>query len=223
MISKSGKSIQPSIFAGHDIQATAHTDLPEGVALIHHAFDSAAMLAAINVIVAAAPFRHMETPGGKRMSVAMSNCGSVGWVSTRAGYAYSRIDPETKQAWPAMPALLRETATELAHQAGYPYFVPDACLINRYEAGAQMGLHQDRDEKDFAQPIVSLSIGLPAKFIIGGLKRGDTTRSIELNDGDAIIFGGAARMIFHGVRALKAGHHAPTNNARINLTFRVAQ
>ncbi len=198
------------------------TDLPEGVVLIHHAFDSAAMLNAINMVVAAAPFRHMETPGGKRMSVAMSNCGSVGWVSSRAGYAYSHIDPETGQAWPAIPALLRETAAELARRAGYPHFAPDACLINRYEAGAQMGLHQDRDEKDFAQPIVSLSIGLPAKFIIGGLKRSDATRSIDLNDGDAIIFGGTARLMFHGVRALKAGHHTLTSDARINLTCRMA-
>ena len=215
--------IQPSLFGSDDIPANAHTDLAEGIVLIHQAFDSAAMLDAINVIVAAAPFRHMETPGGKRMSVAMSNCGSVGWVSTRACYAYSRIDPETGHPWPAMPTLLRDTAAKLAQRVGYPHFAPDACLINRYEAGAQMGLHQDRDEKDFTQPIVSLSLGLPAKFIIGGFKRGDATRSIDLNDGDAIIFGGAARLMFHGVRPLKAGHHPVFGNTRVNLTFRVAQ
>ncbi len=222
-MNKSEKSIQPSLFVSDDIQATAREDLPEGVALIHHAFDSAAMLDAVNTVIEAAPLRHMETPGGSRMSVAMSNCGSLGWVSARAGYAYSHIDPKTGLAWPAMPALLRETATALAKRAGYPHFAPDACLINRYEAGAQMGLHQDRDEKDFSQPIASLSIGLPAKFIIGGLKRRDAARSIDLNDGDAIIFGSAARLLFHGVRPLKAGHHALTSDTRINLTFRVAR
>jgi DNA oxidative demethylase len=222
VMSQLEKLNQPSLFVGGDIDVPAGTDLPEGVVLIHRAFDSAAILDAINMVVAAAPFRHMETPGGKRMSVAMSNCGSVGWVSTRAGYAYSPIDPETKQAWPAMPALLHETATQLAQRAGYPHFAPDACLINRYQHSAQMGLHQDRDEKDFSQPIVSLSLGLPAKFMIGGLRRSDTTRSIDLIDGDAIIFGGAARLMFHGVRPLKAGHHPVFGDTRINLTFRVA-
>jgi DNA oxidative demethylase len=221
VMSKPEKSIQPLLFVGDDIDVPARADLPEGVVLIHRAFDSAAMLDAIDIVVAVAPFRHMETPSGKRMSVAMSNCGSVGWVSTRAGYAYSRIDPETGQAWPAMPVLLRATATQLAQRAGYPHFAPDACLINRYQHSAQMGLHQDRDEKDFSQPIVSLSLGLPAKFIIGGLKRSDTTRSIDLNDSDAIIFGGAARLMFHGVRPLKAGHHPVFGDTRINLTFRV--
>jgi DNA oxidative demethylase len=221
VMSKPEKSSQPSLFVDDNIDVLACTDLPEGVVLIHRAFDSAAILDAIKHVIAKAPFRHMETPGGKRMSVAMSNCGSIGWVSTRAGYGYSRIDPETGQVWPAMHALLRETATELAQRAGYPHFAPDACLINRYQHGAQMGLHQDRDEKDFSQPIVSLSLGLPAKFIIGGLKRNGAARSIDLNDGDAIIFGGAARLMFHGVRPLKACHHPMFGDTRINLTFHV--
>ncbi len=200
--------------------------LPDGVSLLRNAFDPAEIFDAINSVVDIAPFRHMQTPGGKKTSVAMTNCGKLGWVSGTNGYTYSSIDPETTQPWPAMPPALLETATRIAQQAGYAGFLPDACLINRYLAGAQMGLHQDRDEKDFSQPIVSLSIGLSARFIIGGLDseagRNARTQSVVLHHGDAIVFGGAARFMFHGVRSLKPGQHPLVGNSRINLTFRVA-
>ncbi len=200
--------------------------LPDGVSLLRNAFDPAEIFDAINSVADIAPFRHMQTPGGKKMSVAMTNCGKLGWVSGTNGYMYSSNDPETKQPWPALPPVLLETASRIAQQAGYPGFSPDACLINRYLAGAQMGLHQDRDEIDFSQPIVSLSIGLSARFIIGGLDsaagRNARTQSVVLHHGDAIVFGAAARLMFHGVRPLKPGHHPLAGNSRINLTFRVA-
>ena len=213
---------QPPLFPDNFVAEPAMEELQEGVVLIRHAFDSAELFAAIKTVIEAAPLRHMETPGGKKMSVAMTNCGNLGWTSNRAGYAYTKTDPETRLPWPTMPPLLFDTAVSLAKRAGYSAFVPDACLINHYLPGAKMGLHQDRDERDFSQPIVSLSLGLPAKFIIGGIRRGDPTRSVEICDGDAIIFGGAARLLFHGVRAVKPGQHAVLNNCRINLTFRVA-
>ena len=212
---------QASLFAACDGTESSIQKLQEGVVLMHRAFDSAKIFAAIQAVIAVAPLRHMGTPGGKKMSVAMTNCGTVGWTSSRAGYAYSPFDPETKNPWPKMPSLLFATAAQLADLAGYAGFAPDACLINHYTPGTQMGLHQDRDEKDFSQPIVSLSLGLPAKFIIGGLNRRDPARSIQLDDGDAIVFGGAARLLFHGVRPLKSGHHSVLGDSRINLTFRV--
>jgi DNA oxidative demethylase len=210
------------LFATNTLAAPEIEKLQEGVTLIHHAFDSEKLFEATQTVIKAAPLRHMETPGGKRMSVAMTNCGSFGWTSSRAGYAYSPVDPETQLSWPPMPPLFLKTAADLATQAGHSEFVPDACLINRYLPGAQMGLHQDRDERDLSQPIVSLSLGLSAQFVIGGLKRSDSTQSIELRDGDAIIFGGAARLLFHGVRTVKVGQYATLNNCRINLTFRMA-
>jgi DNA oxidative demethylase len=213
---------QASLFATSDSAQPSIQKLQEGVVLMHRAFDSAEIFAAVQAVIAVAPLRHMETPGGKKMSVAMTNCGTVGWTSSRVGYAYSHIDPETKNPWPKIPSLLFDTATQLADMAGYTGFAPDACLINHYTSGAQMGLHQDRDEKDFSQPIVSLSLGLSAKFVIGGLNRRDSTRSIQLDDGDAMVFGGAARLLFHGVRPLKSGHHSLLGDSRINLTFRVA-
>lgn len=213
---------QASLFTTNSSAISEIEKLQEGVTLIHRAFDTEKLFEAIQTVIQAAPLRHMETPGGKRMSVAMTNCGSFGWTSSRAGYAYSPVDPETQLSWPPMPAPFLKTAAHLSMQAGYSGFVPDACLINRYLPGAQMGLHQDRDERDFSQPIVSLSLGLSAKFVIGGLKRTDPTQSVELGDGDAIILGGAGRLLFHGVRTVKAGQHAARNSCRINLTFRMA-
>ncbi len=213
---------QASLFATSDSTQPSIQKLQEGVVLIHDAFDAAKLFVAVQAVIAVAPLRHMQTPGGKEMSVAMTNCGTLGWTSNHAGYAYSHMDPETKNPWPQMPSLLFDTAAQLADMAGCTGFAPDACLINHYTSGAQMGLHQDRDEKDFSQPIVSLSLGLPAKFIIGGLNRRDPVRSIQLDGGDAIVFGGAARLLFHGVRPLKSGHHPALGNSRINLTFRVA-
>ena len=180
------------------------------------------LLQAIDAVLAAAPFRHMVTPGGFPMSVAMTNCGEVGWVTDRSGYRYDAIDPQTERPWPAMPDALGRIATEAAQEAGYPRFVPDACLINRYEPGARMSLHQDRDERDFTNPIVSVSLGLPATFQFGGPKRTDPVRKIALRHGDVIVWGGPSRLFYHGVLALKDGAHPRLGHWRLNLTFRKA-
>lgn len=181
---------------------------------------AAALLAEVERLVVQAPFRHLSTPGGQRMSVAMSNCGSLGWVSDRAGYRYQATDPLSGQHWPAMPALLLTLAESAASAAGYKHFQPNVCLINRYEAGARMGLHQDKDERNLSAPIVSFSLGLPATFIWGGLARGGTTRRFVLNHGDALVWGGEDRLRFHGVAPLKPGLHPMTGACRINITFR---
>lgn len=182
----------------------------------------AELIAALDEIVAAAPFRHMITPGGFRMSVAMTNCGPKGWVSDRTGYRYEAADPTTGKAWPTMPESFLRLAIEAATEAGFPTFVPNACLINRYEPGAKMSLHQDKDEKDFNQPIVSVSLGLPAVFQFGGLKRSDKPVRIPLSHGDVVAWGGPARLRYHGVMPLKPGSHPLLGGFRINLTFRHA-
>jgi alkylated DNA repair protein (DNA oxidative demethylase) len=184
--------------------------------------DAPALLTAIRSVLAAAPWRQMLTRGGFRMSVAMSNCGALGWVSDRRGYRYSPIDPDSGQPWPAMPAVLQALATDSAARAGFAGFVPDACLINRYAPGAKMALHQDRDEADFSQPIVSLSLGLPAIFLFGGFERSDKPDRIPLTHGDVLVWGGPARLRFHGVLPVKDGHHPATGACRLNLTFRKA-
>ncbi|MFN4281164.1 MAG: DNA oxidative demethylase AlkB [Alphaproteobacteria bacterium] len=180
------------------------------------------LLAEVRTIAAAAPFRHMATPGGWRMSVAITNCGAAGWVSDRRGYRYDRLDPKTANRWPAMPAIFRDIAGRAAAAAGYAGFAPDACLINRYEPGARMSPHQDKDEADFAQPIVSVSLGLPATFLFGGEARADKAKRILLRHGDVVVWGGPSRLFFHGVAPLKAGEHPVLGAARINLTFRKA-
>ena len=180
------------------------------------------LLVAIGDVAAEAPFRRMETPGGYRMSVAMTNCGEWGWVTDRAGYRYEREDPVSGRRWPAMPPALVALAQGAAAEAGFAGFEPDACLINRYEAGAKMSPHQDRDERDFSQPIVSVSLGLPAVFLLGGWKRNDPLRRLRLEHGDVIVWGGPARLRFHGVMPVKAGVHPLTGACRINLTFRRA-
>lgn len=181
-----------------------------------------ALLAALADITRQAPFRHMTTPGGFVMSVAMTNCGSVGWVSDRTGYRYDPIDPDTGLHWPPLPESFLALATDAATEAGYPDFVPDACLINRYEPGARLTLHQDKDERDFANPIVSVSLGLPAVFQFGGLKRTDPLHSYALRHGDVAVWGGPSRLFYHGVKQLKEGHHDLLGPFRINLTFRGA-
>jgi DNA oxidative demethylase len=181
------------------------------------------LLAALRDIVAQAPFRHMVTPGGHSMSVAMTNCGRVGWVTDRTGYRYDTNDPETGRPWPAMPSAFRELAGQAAAQAGFAGFSPDACLINRYQPGARMSLHQDMDEHDFGAPIVSVSLGLPAIFLFGGLKRSDKPRRFRLEHGDIAVWGGPARLTFHGVAPLAAGEHVLMGRQRINLTFRKAR
>jgi alkylated DNA repair protein (DNA oxidative demethylase) len=183
----------------------------------------AELLAAISEIEAQAPFRRMFTPGGHQMSVAMTNCGNAGWVTDRSGYRYDGIDPESGKPWPAMPSVLRELAESAAGEAGFAGFVPDACLINRYEPGAKMSLHQDRDEKDYSAPIVSVSLGLPAIFLFGGPRRSDKTQRYRLAHGDVVVWGGPSRLFFHGVAALADGEHPLLGRKRINLTFRRAR
>jgi alkylated DNA repair protein (DNA oxidative demethylase) len=182
----------------------------------------AALMAASQSVTAISPFRHMMTPGGFTMSVAMSNCGEWGWVTDRTGYRYDRVDPETGNPWPAMPTIFATLATEAAAEAGFRDFLPDACIINRYEPGARMSLHQDRNERDFSQPIVSVSLGLPAVFQFGGDKRSDKTLRVPLAHGDVIVWGGPARLRFHGILPLKAGQHPLLGAQRLNLTFRRA-
>jgi alkylated DNA repair protein (DNA oxidative demethylase) len=174
----------------------------------------------IDGIVRRAPFRHMLTPGGRRMSVAMTNCGEVGWVSDPSGYRYSPSDPLSGERWPAMPASFRALAGAAAARAGFMDYEPDACLINRYEPGARLSLHQDRDERDHEAPIVSVSLGLPAVFLFGGLHRADPTRRLPLSHGDVVVWGGPSRLRYHGVLPLEDGEHPDFGRARINLTFR---
>lgn len=181
------------------------------------------LIAALRDILAQAPFRHMQTPGGHQMSVAMTNCGDVGWVTDRTGYRYARVDPETGLDWPAMPASFLRLASEAAVAGGFANFTPDACLINRYEPGARMSLHQDRDEQDFAAPIVSVSLGLPATFLFGGPKRSDRPARYRLAHGDVVVWGGPSRLFFHGVAPLADGEHGLMGRQRINLTFRKAR
>ncbi|MEJ5022035.1 DNA oxidative demethylase AlkB [Ochrobactrum vermis] len=179
-----------------------------------------AVLKAVADVSASAPFRHMTTPGGYRMSVAMTNCGEFGWVTDRTGYRYSTDDPETGQLWPAMPDAFHVLAQSAASEAGYPDFAPDACLINRYEPGAKLSLHQDKDEQDFNNPIVSVSLGLPATFQFGGLKRTDPIAKYILHHGDVVVWGGPSRLYYHGILALKRGEHEKLGQFRLNLTFR---
>ena len=179
------------------------------------------LLAALETVAAVAPFRHMITPGGFRMSVAMTNCGRVGWVSDRSGYRYDPADPQTGQPWPPMPPSFLALARKAAAAAGFA-FEPDCCLVNRYEPGTKLSLHQDKDEHDFTAPIVSVSLGLPAVFLWGGTRRSDRPRRIRLESGDVVVWGGVSRLTYHGVAPLANGEHPATGRARINLTFRKA-
>ena len=180
------------------------------------------VMADLRTIAGAAPFRNMMTPGGYTMSVAMTTAGSVGWVTDRRGYRYSGVDPGTGLPWPPMPDSFRALAVDAARDAGFDGFAPDSCLINRYDAGAKMSLHQDKDEADFGAPIVSVSLGLAATFLFGGAKRSDRTSKVPLEHGDVVVWGGQARLFYHGVSPVKAGSHPLTGNCRINLTFRRA-
>jgi len=182
--------------------------------------DEAELIVALREIVARAPFRRMFTPGGHQMSVAMTNCGSAGWVTDRSGYRYSPDDPETGKPWPAMPPVLRALADRAATSGGFAGFAPDVCLINRYVPGAKMSLHQDKDELDFAAPIVSVSLGLPAIFMFGGLKRSDKPQRFRLEHGDVAVWGGPSRLFYHGVAPLAEGDHPAMGPQRLNLTFR---
>jgi alkylated DNA repair protein (DNA oxidative demethylase) len=206
-------------------------DLPAGDislgpgAIVLGAFAKASdqgLLAAMADVLRISPFRNMVTPGGFTMSVAMTNCGEAGWITSRDGYRYDPIDPETGRPWPPMPPIFAGLATRAAAAAGFPNFMPDACLINRYVPGARLTLHQDKNERDRDMPIVSVSLGLPATFLWGGLSRTDRARRVRLGHGDVVVWGGPARMTYHGVDTLPAGEHALTGAVRYNLTFRRA-
>ena len=192
--------------------------IPEGAVLLQGFAAGAAddLMAGVEAVIQQAPFRHMTVPGGHKMSVAMSNCGQTGWVSDGNGYRYEARDPQTGLPWPPMPQGFLALARDAATRAGYPDFTPDACLINCYAPGARMSLHQDRDERDFTAPIVSVSMGATATFLFGGLRRGDKPRRIKLGHGDVVVWGGPARLAFHGIAPLKQG------DTRYNLTFRKA-
>lgn len=209
-----------------DLFEATDTTLPlaPGAVLLHRHAERAArsLLDALEAIGRASPFRHMVTRGGWRMSVAMTSCGWVGWTSDRRGYRYDPLDPETGRPWPAMPPALAALAADAAAAAGHPGFRPDTCLINRYAPGAQLSLHQDRDERDLSAPIVSVSLGLPAVFLWGAPERTVRPRRVPLMHGDVVVWGGPSRLAHHGVAALRPGEHALTGACRINLTFRRA-
>jgi DNA oxidative demethylase len=196
--------------------------LEEGAVLLRGfaTTDAPMLVEEVERIAQAGEFRHLVTPGGYTMSVAMTNCGRVGWVSDRTGYRYDPVDPTTGTPWPAMPKVFLDVAVRAAAEAGFANYDPDACLINRYVAGAKLSLHQDRDEKDAWAPIVSVSLGLPAVFLWGGKRRSDRVRRLRLESGDIVVWGGPARFIYHGVAPLADGQHPLTGAARINLTFR---
>ena len=181
-----------------------------------------ALISALDKVIAQAPLRHMITPGGFRMSVAMSNCGQAGWITDRSGYRYDVTDPETGRPWPALPEIFIDMARRAAMCAGYENFLPDACLINCYEPGARLSLHQDKNERDESAPIVSVSLGLPAVFLFGGLSRTIRPKRYQLVHGDVVVWGGPARFNFHGIAPLLEGYHPILGRKRINLTFRKA-
>ena len=196
---------------------------PQSVVLRGHALPRAApLLAAVDGVMAQAPLRHLVTPGGFTMSVAMTNCGALGWTSDRRGYRYSAIDPVSGQPWPAMPAVFAQLAGEAAAAAGFEGFAPHACLINQYLPGSRLSLHHHRDERDLGAPIVSVSLGMPATFLFGGLARADKTARVLLRHGDVVVWGGVDRLRHHGVLPLKDQPHPLLGGRRINLTFRKA-
>ncbi len=178
------------------------------------------MLQAAESVIALAPLRHMQTPGGHTMSIQTTRCGSLGWVSEPGGYRYAASNPHTRQPWPAIPSCMVDFAVHAATEAGYPNFVPDSCLINQYLPGNKLGLHQDRDERDLRAPVVSLSLGLPATFLFGGLQRAGKTQRYRLAHGDVVVWGGPSRLAFHGVLPVAEGHHPLVGRRRINVTFR---
>ncbi len=197
--------------------------LGAGITLLRGVAETAKLMPLIDDVANRAPFRHLVTPGGQTMSVAMTNCGPVGWTSDRSGYRYSSRDPLTGQDWPPMPREFVRLALSAAAAGGFPDFVPDACLINRYSAGARLTAHRDADEQNFAQPIVSVSLGLPASFAFYGLTRGGKGKTVALVDGDVLVWGGPSRLVYHAVRPLKPGAHPLTGAYRYNLTFRHAR
>jgi len=197
--------------------------LGPGITLLRGFADSRRLVPRIAEVTERAPFRHLVTPGGQTMSVAMTNCGPLGWVSDRSGYRYDARDPLSGAQWPRMPEEFLDLALGAATLAGFPAFVPDACLVNRYSPGSRLTAHRDADEQDFTQPIVSVSLGLPASFAFYGLTRGGKGKSLELHDGDVLVWGGPSRLVYHAVRPVKPGQHPVTGGFRYNLTFRHAR
>ena len=212
------------LFESRDEVDSQPQDLGPGAVLLRGAAapTAALLLEGVAGMVDQAPLRFMTTPGGYRMSVAMTNCGAAGWVTDRSGYRYDALDPLTGRPWPAMPSAFTDLACAAAASAGFSNFSPDACLINRYEPGARLSLHQDRNERDFGAPIVSVSLGLPAVFLFGGAQRSARPCRVPLVHGDVVVWGGPARLNFHGVMPLKEGHHPLLGRCRVNLTFRKA-
>jgi len=212
------------LFGGDDPAQHGRVALgPQSVVLRGYALPAVeALLAGVDAVTAQAPFRQMVTPGGYTMSVALTNCGELGWTTDARGYRYSRIDPQTGQPWPAMPDAFRELAQDAAREAGFPGFSPDACLVNRYEPGSRLSLHQDRNERDYGAPIVSVSLGMPALFLFGGDARGDRPARVPLFHGDVVVWGGVDRLRFHGVMPLKDLPHPRLGSRRINFTLRKA-
>ncbi|WP_291381537.1 MULTISPECIES: DNA oxidative demethylase AlkB [Achromobacter] len=212
------------LFGGDDSAQHGRVTIgPQSVVLRGFALPTVdALLAGVDDVTAQAPFRHMETPGGYTMSVALTNCGDLGWTTDARGYRYSRIDPVSGQPWPAMPQAFRQLAQDAAREAGFPDFSPDACLVNRYEPGSRLSLHQDRNERDFSAPIVSVSLGMPAMFLFGGDDRADRAARVPLFHGDVVVWGGVDRLRFHGVMPLKDLPHPRLGSRRINFTIRKA-
>jgi alkylated DNA repair protein (DNA oxidative demethylase) len=219
----SREAATPDLFDG-ETEESGRQELGPGAVLLRGRalLVVASLLGALDAIVAQAAFRHMVTPGGFEMSVAMTNCGVAGWVTDRRGYRYDRSDPLSGSPWPPMPEIFRDLAVAAAAEAGFPGFRPDACLINRYEPGARLSLHQDRNEADLAAPVVSVSLGLPARFQFGGRHRNDATQRILLRHGDVVVWGGPSRLAYHGVLALRDGEHPVVGRRRFNLTLRQA-
>ncbi|MEN5160983.1 DNA oxidative demethylase AlkB [Achromobacter spanius] len=212
------------LFGGDDPAQHGRVALgPQSVVLRGFALPAVdALLAGVDDVIAQAPFRHMETPGGYTMSVALTNCGELGWTTDARGYRYSRIDPVSGQPWPAMPQAFRQLAEDAAREAGFADFAPDACLVNRYAPGSRLSLHQDRNERDYGAPIVSVSLGMPAMFLFGGDDRADRAARVPLFHGDVVVWGGVDRLRFHGVMPLKDLPHPRLGSQRINFTIRKA-
>ncbi|MEO7775386.1 MAG: DNA oxidative demethylase AlkB [Steroidobacteraceae bacterium] len=178
------------------------------------------LLDAMRAVEHSAPFRHMQTPGGFTMSVALTNCGSVGWTSDRCGYRYAAEDPLTGRNWPALPRVFLQLARDAALELGFADYSPDACLVNRYVPGSRLSLHQDRSERDLQAPVVSVSLGIPAIFLFGGMQRSGRCRRVQLVHGDVVVWGGVDRMRFHGVLPVKTAQHSLLGEQRVNFTFR---
>lgn len=217
------EKVSDTIFTGKVSDAIFRL-APGAVVLRGFALERAAEIrAALDAVTASAPFRHMTTPGNRQMSVAMTNCGALGWVSDRKGYRYDAVDPVSGRRWPPMPDAICALGRDAAGAAGFPGFDPDACLINRYAAGTRLSLHQDKDEEDFTAPIVSVSLGVPATFLFGGLERKDPTTRVRLEHGDVVVWGGPSRLRYHGVGPLPAAEHSFAGPYRVNLTLRRAR